>query len=108
MSDMSADDVALFNAAHDRLQALKGSSDVQDLVARLVSGIDGFQVFVAKLFALPSVQAAMLSVSAGAAAGVGALAAGATPPPFGAITGPLAAAAAKFVGDSIAHKLAGA
>jgi hypothetical protein len=104
---MSPEDVALFDAAHDRLIALKSTSDVQDLVRQLVSGLIGFHVFVTKLFALPAVQSALAAVNNGVAAGVGSVVAGATPPPFGLVTGPVAGAAAKFVAGALEHYLAG-
>ena len=106
-TDMSVEDQAAFYSAHDRLMALKGSSEVKDLVERLVSGVDGFTFFLQKLLALPSVQSALAQVNAGASAGIGTLVAGATPPPFGLLTGPAAAAAAKFVGAAIVTHLEG-
>jgi hypothetical protein len=105
VSDMSPEDVAAFDSAHERLLALKGHSDVQALVAKLVAGILPFKQFLGDLFALPSVQGLVLSIDAGAAKGIGALVAAETPPPFGFVTGPGAAALVQLGLDAIAHHL---
>ena len=101
MSDMSQADVAAFDSAHDKLTALKGTSDVQELVAKLVSGLLTLKGFVVELFKLPQVQSLVLSIDAGAASGVGALVTAGFPmiPGLGLGVGALF----KLGADAIAH-----